>query len=49
MSHAVAPSATYKGVRDMNYTYNLTMLLPLPFRRGEGRGEGLYPIPRSSQ
>jgi len=23
----------------MGYTHNLMMLLPLPFRRGEGRGE----------
>ena len=27
----------------MNYTSNLGMLLPLPFRRGEGRGEGSIP------
>ncbi len=29
----------------MDYTRRLTMLLPLPFRRGEGRGDGsLYVV-----
>ena len=35
---------SYCGVRSIRYTAKLRRLLPRPFRRGEGRGEGLLSV-----
>ena len=35
---------SYCGVRSIRYTAKLRRLLPRPFRRGEGRGEGLLGV-----